>query len=36
MRKRHMSGNELVIAEKDRWFRDGVDVDTLDVADRDG
>ena len=36
MQKRHMSGNEVVIYEGERWFEDGVDPDDVDVAERDG
>lgn len=36
MAKRHMSGNEVTIFENDRWFRDGVNPDDVEVYDRDG
>ncbi|GJN90415.1 hypothetical protein Rhopal_003426-T1 [Rhodotorula paludigena] len=36
MAKRHMSGNEVTILENDRWFRDGVNPDDVEVYDRDG
>lgn len=36
MQKRHMSGNEISITEADRWFREGVDVDQVEIAERDG
>jgi nuclear transport factor 2 (NTF2) superfamily protein len=36
MKKRHMSGNEVAIKESERWFKDGVDVDSVHIADRDG
>ncbi|GAA5833040.1 hypothetical protein JCM11251_006489 [Rhodosporidiobolus azoricus] len=36
MEKRHMSGNEVVIKEEERWFTEGVDVDQIHIADRDG
>ncbi|KAK4136993.1 DUF1348-domain-containing protein [Trichocladium antarcticum] len=35
MRKRQMSGNDVKIAEEARWFRDGVDVDSVEIAERD-
>ncbi|RYP71603.1 hypothetical protein DL771_004729 [Monosporascus sp. 5C6A] len=34
MRKRQMSGNDVSIAEEERWFRDGVDVNTVDIDER--
>ncbi|RYO88959.1 hypothetical protein DL764_008649 [Monosporascus ibericus] len=34
MRKRQMSGNDVSIAEEERWFRDGVDVDSVDIDER--
>ncbi|KAI2632789.1 DUF1348-domain-containing protein [Xylaria nigripes] len=33
MRKRQMSGNDVAIAEEARWFRDGVDVDSVDISE---
>ena len=33
MRKRMMSGNDLVIEERERWFKDGVDVDTVAIGE---
>ncbi|GAA5894277.1 hypothetical protein JCM6882_007619 [Rhodosporidiobolus microsporus] len=36
MAKRHMSGNEVAIQEEERWFKEGVDVEEVDIADRDG
>lgn len=27
-----MSGNDVVIGEEGRWFKEGVDVDTFDVG----
>ncbi|GAA5954673.1 hypothetical protein JCM3765_003851 [Sporobolomyces pararoseus] len=36
MQKRHMSGNEISIGEEDRWFKEGVDVDEVEIAERDG
>ncbi|GAA5990025.1 hypothetical protein JCM5350_003412, partial [Sporobolomyces pararoseus] len=35
MQKRHMSGNEIPITEADRWFREGVEVDQVEIAERD-
>ncbi|KAH7111947.1 hypothetical protein B0J13DRAFT_515012 [Dactylonectria estremocensis] len=34
MRKRQMSGNDLKISEEERWFKDGVDVNEVDVSER--
>jgi len=31
MKKRHMSGNDVPIQEFERWFRDGVDVDSVEL-----
>lgn len=31
MRKRQMSGNDVEIAEEERWFVDGVDVNTVEI-----
>ncbi|GAA5941147.1 hypothetical protein JCM1841_003414 [Sporobolomyces salmonicolor] len=36
MQKRHMSGNEVAISEQERWFVDGVNVDEVEILDRDG
>lgn len=36
MEKRHMSGNEVTIREDERWFRDGVDIDAVDISDVHG
>ncbi|GAA5882897.1 hypothetical protein JCM16303_006633 [Sporobolomyces ruberrimus] len=36
MQKRHMSGNEIAIKEEDRWFEKGVDVDRVEISERDG
>lgn len=33
MRKRMMSGNDVVIGEERRWFRDGVDVDEVEIGE---
>lgn len=34
MRKRQMSGNDVAITEEERWFKDGVDVNALEIPDR--
>lgn len=36
MEKRHMSGNDVVIREDERWFRDGVDIDEVEISDVHG
>ncbi|KAL8277564.1 hypothetical protein RQP46_009996 [Phenoliferia psychrophenolica] len=36
MEKRHMSGNDVTIREDERWFRDGVDVDAVEISDVHG
>ncbi|KAK4192499.1 hypothetical protein QBC35DRAFT_225528 [Podospora australis] len=33
MRKRQMSGNDVRIAEDERWFKDGVDVNSVDISE---
>lgn len=33
MRKRMMSGNDVVIGEEGRWFRDGVEVDEVEIGE---
>ncbi|OSD07979.1 DUF1348-domain-containing protein [Trametes coccinea BRFM310] len=33
MRKRHMSGNDVPISDADRWFKDGVDVNSVHITD---
>ena len=33
MRKRQMSGNDVVIGEEGRWFRDGVDVNEVQIGE---
>jgi uncharacterized protein len=35
MRKRQMSGNDVKITEEGRWFRDGVNVDDVEILERD-
>lgn len=34
MRKRQMSGNDVAIDEGARWFKDGVDVNTVDISEK--
>ncbi|KAM3502400.1 hypothetical protein MY10362_004874 [Beauveria mimosiformis] len=34
MRKRQMSGNDVRIGEEERWFKDGVDVNAVDIEER--
>ncbi|KAJ3477358.1 hypothetical protein NLI96_g10517 [Meripilus lineatus] len=34
MRKRQMSGNDVEISEQERWFKDGVDVDTVEISEK--
>ncbi|CAL1711051.1 unnamed protein product [Somion occarium] len=34
MRKRQMSGNDVPITEEERWFKDGVDVNSLDISEK--
>lgn len=33
MRKRQMSGNETEISESDRWFKEGIDVNKVDIGE---
>ncbi|KAK5162833.1 hypothetical protein LTR04_002959 [Oleoguttula sp. CCFEE 6159] len=33
MRKRMMSGNDIEIEEHERWFKDGVDVDKVEIGE---
>ncbi|KGQ03319.1 Adenylyltransferase and sulfurtransferase UBA4 [Beauveria bassiana D1-5] len=33
MRKRQMSGNDVRIGEEERWFKDGVDVNSVDIEE---
>lgn len=33
MRKRQMSGNEISITEEERWFKDGVDVNSVEIGE---
>lgn len=34
MRKRQMSGNDVKIGDDERWFKDGVDVNSVDIAEK--
>lgn len=34
MRKRQMSGNDVKIGDEARWFKDGVDVNTVDISEK--
>lgn len=34
MRKRQMSGNDVAISGSERWFKDGVDVNSVDISER--
>ena len=34
MRKRMMSGNEIILGEDERWFVDGVDVNKVDIGEQ--
>ncbi|KAK3673092.1 hypothetical protein LTR78_006932 [Recurvomyces mirabilis] len=34
MRKRMMSGNDVEISEDERWFKDGVDVNSVDISEK--
>lgn len=34
MRKRQMSGNDVVIGEEGRWFKDGVDVNAVEIGEK--
>ena len=34
MRKRQMSGNDLEISEDERWFKDGVDVNKVEISEK--
>ncbi|GIZ38871.1 hypothetical protein CKM354_000227000 [Cercospora kikuchii] len=33
MRKRQMSGNDVEIKEEERWFKEGVDVDSVEIGE---
>ncbi|KAG8425968.1 hypothetical protein J3459_008567 [Metarhizium acridum] len=34
MRKRQMSGNDVKITEEERWYKDGVDVNSVKISER--
>ncbi|KFY55947.1 hypothetical protein V496_06854 [Pseudogymnoascus sp. VKM F-4515 (FW-2607)] len=34
MEKRMMSANDVAITEEERWFKDGVDVDSVEIGDK--
>ena len=34
MRKRQMSGNDVKIAEEERWFKEGVDVNEVSINEK--
>lgn len=34
MRKRQMSGNDVKISDEERWYKDGVDVNTVDISEK--
>ena len=34
MKKRQMSGNDVPISEEERWFKDGVDVNSFPISDK--
>lgn len=34
MRKRQMSGNDVKIADNERWFANGVDVNTVEISEK--
>ncbi|KAI1398585.1 DUF1348-domain-containing protein [Hypoxylon fuscum] len=34
MRKRQMSGNDVKISEEERWYKDGVDVNTVPISEK--
>ena len=34
MRKRQMSGNDVPISDEERWFKDGVDVNSFPIAEK--
>lgn len=34
MRKRQMSGNDVVISEDERWFKEGVDVNSVNISEK--
>lgn len=34
MRKRQMSANDVKIEEGERWFRDGVDLESVEISEK--
>lgn len=34
MRKRQMSGNDVDILEYERWFKEGTDVNAVEISER--
>lgn len=34
MKKRQMSGNDVKISDHERWYKDGVDVNTVDISEK--
>jgi len=34
MRKRQMSGNDVIISDAERWFKDGVDVNSVAIEEK--
>lgn len=34
MRKRQMSGNDVKIADAERWYKDEVDVNSVDISEK--
>ncbi|TVY82188.1 hypothetical protein LSUE1_G005852 [Lachnellula suecica] len=34
MRKRQMSGNDVKISEQERWYKDGIDVNTVEISEK--
>ncbi|KAF7308162.1 hypothetical protein HMN09_00664000 [Mycena chlorophos] len=34
MRKRQMSGNDLAISHEERWFKEGVDIESVDITEK--
>lgn len=34
MRKRQMSGNDVLLEEGERWFTEGVDVNAVEISEK--
>lgn len=34
MRKRQMSGNDVKLADSERWFKEGVDVNEVEISEK--